>query len=117
MANLVEIDGKTSSKFRSIEDIAKDPVASASLNNLIDEAVRTKLKIQKHQQTIKDLREQAKADLSLDPKLFSFYLAMAYNNDYTKRQHDIDQASSLIHYVMSLLPDAKSHPQIEDDEE
>lgn len=101
--------GEKTSKFRNIEDILKDPMLKAKLNNLVDEAVRCKIKIQQEQETIKDLREVAKNDLSLNPKLFNYYVGMVYNNDYAARKDSLDQLSSLIDAVMSLLPPDNSN--------
>jgi hypothetical protein len=101
--------GEKTSKFRNIEDILKDPTLKAKLNNLVDEAVRCKIKIQQEQETIKDLREVAKNDLSLNPKLFNYYVGMVYNNDYAARKDSLDQLSSLIDAVMSLLPPDNSN--------
>lgn len=107
--------GEKTSKFRNIEDILKDPTLKAKLNNLVDEAVRCKIKIQQEQETIKDLREVAKNDLSLNPKLFNYYVGMVYNNDYAARKDSLDQLSSLIDAVMSLLPPDNSNYNRDDE--
>jgi hypothetical protein len=107
--------GEKTSKFRNIEDILKDPTLKAKLNNLVDEAVRCKIKIQQEQETIKDLREVAKNDLSLNPKLFNYYVGMVYNNDYAARKDNLDQLSSLIDAVMSLLPPDNSNYNRDDE--
>lgn len=111
-SNLVEIDGAKPTKFRAVEDIIKDALLRATLENLVDEAVKAKVAIQKQQQRIRDLKEQAKVDLCLDPKLFSLYANMMFNNDYAKRQHDNEQAGNLIHYVMMLSDPATRMTQI-----
>lgn len=116
MANLVPLDGKTA-KFRSIQDILKDPNLKSKLTNLVDEAVRCKLKIQQEQETIKSLRDVAKADLSLNPKLFNYYVSMVYNNDYAMRKQDLDELSTLIETVMMLLPPDNSNYSRDDDDE
>jgi len=101
--------GEKTSKFRNIEDILKDPALKAKLNNLVDEAVRCKIRIQQAQETIKDLRDVAKNDLSLNPKLFNYYVGMVYNNDYAARKDNLDQLSTLIDAVMALLPPDNSN--------
>jgi hypothetical protein len=111
---LVNAEAK-SSKFRNIEDILKDPALKARLNNLVDEAVRAKLKIQLEQTTIKDLRDVAKNDLSLNPKLFNYYVGMVFNNDYAMRKDNLDQLTSLIDAVMALLPADNSNFVGDDD--
>lgn len=106
----------TKQKFRNIEDILKDPASKAKLNNLVDEAVRCKIRIQQEQETIKDLRDVAKNDLSLNPKLFNYYVAMVYNNDYTARKDNLEELSTLIESVMALLPPDNSNFRGSDDE-
>jgi hypothetical protein len=108
--------GEKTSKFRNIEDILKDPTLKAKLNNLVDEAVRCKIRIQQEQETIKDLRDVAKNDLSLNPKLFNYYVGMVYNNDYAARKDNLDQLSTLIDAVMALLPPDNSNYNRGDDE-
>ena len=105
---LVSAENKTS-KFRSIEDILKDPTLKAKLSNLVDEAVRCKIRIHMEQETIKDLRDVAKNDLSLNPKLFNYYVGMVFNNDYAARKENLDQLSTLIEAVMALLPPDNSN--------
>ena len=116
MADLVPLDGK-STKFRSIQDVLKDPRLKAKLTNLVDEAVRSKLKIQQEQETIKSLRDVAKADLSLNPKIFNYYVSMVYNNDYASRKQDLDELSTLIETVMMLLPPDNSNYQHDDNDD
>ena len=108
--------GTKASKFRSIEDILKNPATKAKLNNLVDEAVQCKIKIQLQQTTIKDLRDVAKNDLELNPKLFNYYVAAVFNNDYAVRRDSLEQLSNLIDRVMSLLPPSNSNFVNEDDE-
>lgn len=108
--SLINADTKTS-KFRNIQDILKDPILKTKLNNLVDEAVRCKLRINMEQETIKDLRDVAKNDLSLNPKLFNYYVGAVFNNDYAARKETLDQFSTLIDAVMALLPPDNSNFQ------
>lgn len=96
-------DGE-SKRFRSIEEIFLNPAEKAKLTNLVDEAVRCKTRIQLEQETIKQLRETAKDELSLNPKLFNYYVAMVYSNDYSARKDALDQLDKLVSTVMGLLP-------------
>lgn len=91
-------------RFRPIEDILKDPATKAKLTNLVDEAVRCKTKIQLEQETIKSLRDVARTELDLNPKLFNYYVAAVYNNDYSSRKESLDQLSSLMESIIGLLP-------------
>lgn len=101
LANQVATD-KPNTKFRDIKDILKDPALKAKLNNMVDEAVRCKQRIYGEQQAIKDIRDVARNDLSLNPKLFNYYVAMVFNNDYAARLDDVNQLEHLIETVMSL---------------
>lgn len=101
MNNLV-LNGAKAQKFRSIEDILKDQALKAKLNNLVDEAVRCKLRIQNEQETIKDLRNVARDELSLNPKLFNLYVNSAFNNDYVSRKTSLEEQLSLIDAVIGL---------------
>lgn len=105
---LAKTEDKKNSKFRPIQDIMKDPLLKTKLNNLVDEAVRAKQRIFLEQQTIKDLRDVARNDLSLNPKLFSYYAAAAFNNDYSARREHIEELGALIDTVIGLLPEEHS---------
>lgn len=93
---------KPNVKFKSIQDIMRDPAMKAKLNNLVDEAVRCKQRIYTEQQAMKDLRDVARNDVALNPKLFNYYVAMVFNNDYAARKENVDQLETLIETVMNL---------------
>lgn len=88
------------SKFRSIEEIMRDPRAKAKLTNLVDEAVQCKQKILHEQQNIKALRDAALEDLGLKPALFSNYVACVFNNDYQQRRDGLEQQLTLVELIM-----------------
>lgn len=110
------VNSNPTSKFRSIEDIFKDPATRSKLNNFIDEAVICKQKIQQHQEAIKAIRDAAREDISLDPKVFNFYVSMVYNNDYAARKAGVDQLSALIESVMNSLSPTNSNYISHDDD-
>lgn len=89
-------------KFRSIEDILKDEHAKTKLNALVDEAVQARQRIATEKIIIKDLREMAKDDIKLSPKLFNFYVNAAVNNDYTSRKTSLEEMISLIDGVIGI---------------
>lgn len=93
---------KPNTKFKTIQQIMKDPALKAKLNNLVDEAVRCKQRIYQEQQAIKDLRDVARQEVELEPKLFNYYVGMVFNNDYAARKDNVDQLSTLIETVMAL---------------
>lgn len=94
---LVEVKQK---KFRTIEEIMRDPVMKAKLTNLVDEAVQCKAKIAGEQQTIKALREAALEDLSLKPQLFNSYVSCVFNNDYQQRREGLEQQLTMVELIM-----------------
>lgn len=87
-------------KFTDISSIMKDPSMKAKLSNFIDEAVTCKGAIAAQQTQIKGLRDMAVEELGLNPKLFSAYVAAAYNNDYKKRKDSLDEQVVLLEYIM-----------------
>ena len=100
--------GKTA-KFRTIEDILKNPALKSKLNNLVDEAVRCKQAIYMQQMTIKDLRETARDDVGINPKQFNAYVAATFNNDYTARRESHMEMVDLLDAVIGLLPAGDSN--------
>lgn len=99
---LMPVDGAKKAKFRSIEEIMRDPKAKATLSNLVDEAVQAKQRIEAQQQIIKGLREHALEELGLKPALFNNYVACVYNNDYQQRKDGLEQQLTLVELIMGL---------------
>ena len=87
-------------KFRSIEEIKRDPSAWTKLQHLVDEAVECKSKIAMQQQNIKVLRDAALEDIGLKPQLFNNFVAMTFNNDYQNRKEGLEQQLTLVELVM-----------------
>lgn len=87
-------------KFRSIEEIMRDPSAKNKLQHLVDEAVQSKTKIAHEQSIIKGLRDAALEDLGLKPQLFNNFVAMTFNNDYQQRKEGLEQQLTLVEIVM-----------------
>ena len=110
--SLVEAKPK---KFRSIEEIMRDPAAKAKLANLVDEAVQCKIKISHEQQNIKALRDAALEDLGLKPQLFNNFVAMTFNNDYAARKESLEQQLTLVEVVMSDAGVALTHTPSDDE--
>jgi uracil phosphoribosyltransferase len=102
MAKTTELTTNTK-KFRDIQSILKDPAAKAKLTNLVDEAVKCKSAIAMQQTNIKVLRDEAKADLEVDPKLFNTFVAASYNNDYAQRKTSLDEQLTLIMGIMGEI--------------
>lgn len=99
---LAPVDGAKKAKFRSIEEIMRDPKAKATLSNLVDEAVQAKQRIEAQQQIIKGLREHALEELGLKPALFNNYVACVFNNDYQQRKDGLEQQLTLVELIMGL---------------
>jgi hypothetical protein len=106
MANVPDLTGK-SAKFREIREIMNQPRMKATLNSLVDEAVKAKGKIRVEQETIKGLRQNALDELGLKPAVFNQYVAMVFNNDYVQRKDKLEEIIDLIDTVMTdnnMLP-------------
>lgn len=87
-------------KFRSIEEIMRDPKSKTKLQHLVDEAVQSKTKIAHEQSIIKGLRDAALEDLGLKPQLFNNFVAMTFNNDYQVRKEGLEQQLTLVELVL-----------------
>lgn len=115
MKNALALGGDKTTKFRDITSIMKDPAAKSKLSNYIDEAAALKLKIFTDQQTIKQIRDLAREELSLNPKLFNAYLGAVFNNDYVARRDDLQEVVTLLDRVIGLLPGDNSNALSHDD--
>lgn len=93
-------------RFRSIQDILRDDRLKAKLTQLVDQAVTCKTKIQLEQEHIKQLREVAKKELDLNPKIFSFYVKAAYDNDYSSKKQSLEEMLALINSVTGIEDDS-----------
>lgn len=90
------------SKFKDISTIMADPDLRARFTNLVDEAITAKAAIQTQQEIIKSLRELAKDDLGLNPKLFNTAVAAAFSNDYTARRDNLEEQLLMLDKFMGL---------------
>jgi len=97
-----------STKFKSIQDIFKDENSKNRLLNYVDEAVRLKMQMQDKQAAIKDIREAAKEELRLNPKVFNYYVGAVMNDDYIERKESLDELSTLIELVLMTTPDQEN---------
>lgn len=93
----------TSSKFRDIKDILNDPMLRSKLNNIVDEICNEMAKIAQCRQVIKDLKEAAKTDLEINPKILNSYAKISYDNNFTAVKQEVDQMEYLLETVMGLL--------------
>lgn len=98
---LTDTKATKAAKFRSIEEIMRDPSAKTKLQHLVDEAVQSKTKIAHEQSIIKGLRDAALEDLGLKPQLFNNFVAVTFNNDYGVRKDNLEQQLTLIECIMS----------------
>ena len=92
-------------RFLPIGDIMKDPLKKAKLTNLVDAAVTCKTRISLEQESIKELREVAKTDIMISPKLFNAYVNAVFNNDYALRKDGLEQQLDLIDNIIGSVPE------------
>jgi hypothetical protein len=102
-------------KFRSIEEIMRDPKSKAKLTNAVDEAVKCKGKIAYEQQNIKVLRDTCLEELGLKPAIFNNFVAMTFNNDYQQRKEGLEQQLTLVEIVMTDAGIALTHTPSDDE--
>ena len=101
-------NSEKSVKFRSIQDIFKDENSKNRLLNYVDEAVRLKMQMQDKATAIKEIRETAKDELKLNPKVFNYYVGAVLNDDYVARKESLDELSTLIEMVLMIDPDQQN---------
>lgn len=89
MKNLLA--AKNKKNFRSVPEIMRDPATAAKLQNYIDEAVRSKIKILDEQESIKTLRQSAVDAVAIDPKQFSLLVSMSFNNNYETKKAELEE--------------------------
>lgn len=105
--SIVDATGKNVAKFREIREIMQIPSMKAKLTSYIDEAVKSKQKIQAEQEHIKAARENAKDEVGIKPAVFNQYVAMVYNNDYLQRKDKLEELIDMVDQVMkenNILP-------------
>jgi hypothetical protein len=105
---LPDLTGK-SAKFREIKEIMAIPSMKAKLSSYVDEAVKSKSKIQFEQDHIKQIREAARDELGLKPLVFNQFVSMVFSNDYVERKSKFEELIDMIDAVMTdsnLLPPA-----------
>lgn len=73
---------KTKTVFRPISDILGNHEDAQRLQGYIDEALLIKNRMTELKEHLAAIKDAAKGDLQLDPKMFTFYLDRAYNNDF-----------------------------------
>jgi hypothetical protein len=101
-----DLSGK-SAKFRDIKEINAIPSMKAKLTSYIDEAVKSKSKIQFEQDHLKQIREAARDEIGLKPAIFNAYVQVVFNNDYLERKSKLEELVDMIDAVMTegnLLP-------------
>ena len=94
-------DKKEKPQIREIEDILNNPSDKSKLQNFLDEGVRCKTRVADENEAIKDLRETAKEDLGLDPKLFNQLVQIGFKNNYLEKQHEMSALDSAIEILFN----------------
>lgn len=94
--------GRKEKSFDSVTEIIKDPVKRSKLQNLIDEAVRSKQKILDENETIKGLREVATDELNMQGKTFNALVSTFFNNNFAEKTSELEETLLAIESVMNM---------------
>ena len=89
-------------QYRPINDILKNPADREKLQDMVDEAVLAKQRIQETREHIKAIKEAAKGDLHVDPKMFTFFVDRAFNNDYGVTLEGLVEKTDLLENLLLL---------------
>lgn len=98
--NQVATRGKEKTQVLDISDILRNPKDRAKLQIYIDEAVICKGKINDQNQSIKGLRDSAVEELGIQPKMFSFLVALFHNNNFDEKRAELEQQDFAIESLM-----------------
>lgn len=86
----------------NIESILANPKDKSALQGFIDEAVRLKMIIKDHNESIKIIKDEALEKIGLDPKLFGSLVRIAANNNALETQSQIHALDSAIEILFSV---------------
>jgi hypothetical protein len=89
-------------QFRPISEILSNPNDAVRLQGYIDEAVLAKQRVAELKEHIKAIKEAAKGDLQIDPKMFTFFVDRSYNNDFGVALEQLQERTDLLEKVLLL---------------
>ena len=92
----------TKQQFRPITDILKNEEDAQRLQGYIDEAILAKQRMAELKDHIKAIKEAAKGDLQIDPKMFTFFLDRSYNNDFGVTLEATQEKIDLLERILLL---------------
>jgi hypothetical protein len=87
-------------EFKDVGDILRDPSQKAKLQNYIDEAVVCKTKILDQNQSIKTLRESARDEVGIEPKMFNALVSVFHNNNFDQKKQELVKLEDAIDAFM-----------------
>lgn len=93
---------KTKAAYRPISEILANPEDAQRLQGYIDEALLAKQRIADLRSHLSAIKDAAKGDLQIDPKMFTFYLDRAFNNDYGIALEAQQERTDLLERVLLL---------------
>lgn len=95
----------TKQQFRPITEILKNEEDAQRLQGYIDEAILAKQRMAELKDRIKAIKEAAKGDLQIDPKMFTFFLDRSYNNDFGVTLEATQEKVDLLERILLLAGD------------
>lgn len=93
---------KTKQQFRPISEILSNPEDAQRLQSYIDEAIVARQRIADLKEHLAAIKDAAKGDLNIDPKIYTFYLERAYNNDYGVALEAQQERTDLLEKILLL---------------
>ena len=92
----------TKTQYRPISELLANPDDAVRLQGYIDEAVLAKQRIAELKEHLKAIKDAAKGELSIDPKMFTFFLDRTYNNDFGVALEAVQERTDLLEKVLLL---------------
>lgn len=72
-----------------VMDISLDEKQAQILKNMVQEAVDTKYQMDAHKDFLKDIRNRAKDELKIPPKLFNKLIVVAYKKNANRLNKEV----------------------------
>lgn len=82
-----------------ITTVLQNEVMRAKLQSYVDEILLCKAKILDQQESIKQIREAAVEDLSIDGKMLNNIVSLYFNNDFEQKADELERLQQVINLL------------------